>query len=180
MADSHNSAPPILLAIAGFDPCSGAGVSADLKTFAAHNTLRRRGGHSDHDSIHPGRFGSPHHAGANTLRAQLEALAGDLQIAAVKIGMLGGRGQCRSRRRFSDSAPAASRRPRSGNQAYRGSAELLDSAGVKYLRDELAHRPVVLTPNIAEAEILTGMSIAKVAAMKEAAGKSWWSWARKR
>ena len=29
--------PPILLTIAGFDPSCGAGVAADLKTFAAHN-----------------------------------------------------------------------------------------------------------------------------------------------
>ena len=32
-----NHAPPILLTIAGFDPSCGAGIAADLKTFAAHN-----------------------------------------------------------------------------------------------------------------------------------------------
>ena len=32
----HATAPPILLTIAGFDPCCGAGTAADLKTFAAH------------------------------------------------------------------------------------------------------------------------------------------------
>ena len=35
---NHNTpAPPILLTIAGFDPSGGAGIAADLKTFAAHN-----------------------------------------------------------------------------------------------------------------------------------------------
>ena len=35
MSNQYN-APPILLTIAGFDPSCGAGVAADLKTFAAH------------------------------------------------------------------------------------------------------------------------------------------------
>ena len=36
MGNGHNT-PPILLTIAGFDPTCGAGIAADLKTFAAHN-----------------------------------------------------------------------------------------------------------------------------------------------
>ncbi|MGC1256674.1 MAG: bifunctional hydroxymethylpyrimidine kinase/phosphomethylpyrimidine kinase, partial [Candidatus Acidiferrales bacterium] len=35
--NTSGHAPPILLTIAGFDPSCGAGVAADLKTFAAHN-----------------------------------------------------------------------------------------------------------------------------------------------
>ena len=34
---TNGSAPPILLTLAGFDPSCGAGIAADLKTFAAHN-----------------------------------------------------------------------------------------------------------------------------------------------
>ncbi len=37
MADSSGGTPLVLLTIAGFDPTTGAGVGADLKTFAAHN-----------------------------------------------------------------------------------------------------------------------------------------------
>ena len=37
MSEHTNHTPPILLTIAGFDPSCGAGVAADLKTFAAHN-----------------------------------------------------------------------------------------------------------------------------------------------
>ena len=82
--------PPILLTIAGFDPSCGAGVGADLKTFAAHNcygvaavtalTIQSTQGVRD---VHP----TP----SATLRAQLEMLLEDVTLAAVKIGMLANR-----------------------------------------------------------------------------------------
>jgi len=37
LSNHLNAAPPIVLAIGGFDPSAGAGVAADLKTFSAHN-----------------------------------------------------------------------------------------------------------------------------------------------
>src|ERR1700740_1554966 len=86
---SH-SAPPILLTIAGFDPSCGAGVAADLKTIAAHNcygiaAVTAITGQSTQGvrDVHP----TP----SATLRAQLDALADDCSIAAVKIGMLANR-----------------------------------------------------------------------------------------
>src|SRR5438045_650663 len=84
-------APPILLTIAGFDPSCGAGTAADLKTFAAHGcygvaaitslTVQNTQG-----------VESVHNTPSAELRAQLEALAKHCEIAAVKIGMLGNRG----------------------------------------------------------------------------------------
>jgi hydroxymethylpyrimidine/phosphomethylpyrimidine kinase len=167
---SSNSAPPILLAIAGFDPSSGAGVSADLKTFAAHNTYGVAAVTAITIQSTQG-VSAVHITPANTLREQLEALAGDVQIAAVKIGMLGSRANAvvvaefLQQRQFQQVVLDPVIKPTSG------SAELLDTAGVKFLREELAHRPLVLTPNVAEAEILSGMTISNVAAMKEAAQK---------
>src|ERR1700730_15888961 len=86
-----NATPPILLTIAGFDPSCGAGTAADLKTFAAHGcygvaaitalTVQNTQGVEDVQN-------TP----SAMLRAQLEALANDSDIAAVKIGMLGNRG----------------------------------------------------------------------------------------
>ena len=93
MSNGHNghAAPPILLSIAGFDPSCGAGTAADLKTFAAHGcygiaaitslTVQNTQG-----------VESVHNTPSAELRAQLEALAKDCEIAAVKIGMLGNRG----------------------------------------------------------------------------------------
>src|SRR5579863_851925 len=85
-----NAAPPILLTIAGFDPSCGAGTAADLKTFAAHGcygvaaitalTVQNTQGVED-----------VHIIPSATLRAELEVLSKDSNIAAVKIGMLGNR-----------------------------------------------------------------------------------------
>jgi hydroxymethylpyrimidine/phosphomethylpyrimidine kinase len=55
-------------------------------------------------------------------------------------------------------------RPTSGN------ADLLDAAGLKFVRDELLKRASVITPNMPEAEFLTGMEVKDLHGMK-AAGK---------
>src|SRR5277367_4613802 len=86
-----NATPPILLTIAGFDPSCGAGTAADLKTFAAHGCY----GVAAITSItvqNTQGVVAVHNTPSAELREQLEALAGDCEIAAVKIGMLGNRG----------------------------------------------------------------------------------------
>jgi hydroxymethylpyrimidine kinase/phosphomethylpyrimidine kinase len=166
----NNHTPPILLTIAGFDPSCGAGVGADLKTFAAHNcygvaavtalTVQSTQGVRD---VHP----TP----SATLRAQLDALADDCTIAAVKIGMLANRANASVVAEFLDKHNFAHvvldpvSRPTAGN------AELLDAAGLKFVRDELLKRASVITPNIPEAEFWTGIEIKDVAAMKAAGQK---------
>src|SRR5579859_7075703 len=79
---------PILLTIAGFDPSSGAGVTADLQTFAAHGcfgvacitalTVQSTKGVR---RVYP--------VSGKAVRETLFELAADLPITAVKIGMLG-------------------------------------------------------------------------------------------
>src|SRR5260370_1313811 len=78
-------APPILLTIAGFDPSCGAGTAADLKTFAAHGcygvaaitslTVQNTQG-----------VETVHNTPSAELRAQLDALVKDCDIAAVEMG----------------------------------------------------------------------------------------------
>jgi hydroxymethylpyrimidine/phosphomethylpyrimidine kinase len=50
-------------------------------------------------------------------------------------------------------------------------AELLDAGGIKYLATELLKRATVITPNVAEAEVLTGIPIKDLAGMEAAARK---------
>ena len=170
MSNHFRQAPPIVLTIAGFDPSAGAGVAADLKTFSAHNcygvaaitalTVQSTQG-----------VKSVHDTPASELRAQLDTLLEDVKIAAIKIGMLGHRGNAVVVAEFLDRAGIANivldpvMKPTSGN------ADLIDASGTKYLAEELLKRATVVTPNIAEAEFLSGIQIKDYAGMEAAARK---------
>jgi len=162
--------PPIILTIAGFDPSGGAGIAADLKTFAAHNcygvaavtalTVQNTQGVKS-ANITP----------ATLLRGQLEALLEDTVIAAVKIGMLGSKPNAVAVAEFLDRGKFAHVVLDPVARAQSGGAELIDGAGLKFLGEQLMKRATVVTPNIAEAELLTGLEIKDVPAMKAAAQK---------
>src|SRR5207245_9662080 len=101
--NGHNeSAPPILLTIAGFDPSCCAGTAADLKTFAAHGCYGVAAITSLTVQSTQG-VQTVHNTPSAELRAQLEVLANDCEIAAVKIGMLGNRGNAAVVAEFLDS-----------------------------------------------------------------------------
>src|SRR3981081_2237651 len=83
-----NEKQPVVLTIAGFDPSSGAGVTADIKTIAAHGcygiacitalTVQSTAGVRRITVLDPALVGET-----------LEELAADIRIAAVHLGMLG-------------------------------------------------------------------------------------------
>jgi len=164
-----NATPPILLSIAGFDPSCGAGTVADLKTFAAHGcygvaaitalTVQNTQAVEDVQN-------TP----SATLRAQLEVLAKDSEIAAVKIGMLGNRGNAAVVAEFLDAHKFAHVVHDPVMKSSTGT-ELLDSAGVKFIVAEFLKRSSVITPNVPEAEALTGMTIKDIADMEAVARK---------
>lgn len=165
-----NPLPAVLLTIAGFDPSCGAGVAADLKTFAAHNcygvaavtalTVQSTQG-----------VRAVHATPAAILRSQLETLAEDSTLGGVKIGMLANRANASVVAEFLDQHKFAHvvldpvSRPTAGN------TELLDAAGLKFVRDELLKRASVVTPNIPEAEFLTGLEVKDLNGMKAAGQK---------
>ncbi len=170
MSNHGRPAPPIVLTIAGFDPSAGAGVAADLKTFSAHNcygiaaitalTVQSTQG-----------VKSVHDTPAAELRAQLDALLEDKKIAAIKIGMLGHRGNAVVVADFLDCAGVANVVLDPLMKSTSGETDLIDTGGIKYLCEELLKRATVVTPNIAEAEILSGIQIKDYAAMEAAAHK---------
>jgi len=161
--------PPVLLTIAGFDPSAGAGIAADLKTFAAHNcygvaavtavTIQSTRGVKGVQPI-----------SAEVLRAQLEELLKDVPVAAVKIGMLGTRANVQvvaellEKKKFPFVVLDPVLKATSG-------LELLDAAGVKELSKRLLGLATVITPNIAEAAVLSGLEIKGEEGMKAAALK---------
>src|SRR5260370_7345423 len=166
----HLSSLPIVLTIAGFDPSCGAGIAADLKTLSANNcygvaaitalTVQSTQG-----------VKAVHVTPAATLRAQLDALAEDLNIAAVKIGMLGNRANAVAVAEFLDKANFSNVVLDPVVQATSGGPDLLDAGGVKYIADELMKRASVITPNVPEAVLLSGVEIKDLAGMEAAARK---------
>lgn len=166
---NHPTAPPILLTIAGFDPSCGAGVAADLKTFAAHGCY----GIAAITSLtvqNTMKVEAVHNTPSAELREQLEVLVSDCEIAAVKVGMLGNRGNAVVVAEFLD-AHKFSVVVHDPVMKSSSGAELLDTGGVNYIVAELLKRSTVITPNMPEAEILAGMTIKDVADMEAAARK---------
>jgi hydroxymethylpyrimidine/phosphomethylpyrimidine kinase len=161
--------PPILLTISGFDPSCGAGVAADLKTFAAYGcygvaaitslTVQNTQG-----------VAAVHNTPSAELREQLEVLAKDCEIAAVKIAMLGNRSNAAVVADFLDQHKFA-HVVHDPVMRSSSNSELLDAAGIKYLAAELLKRSTVILPNVVEAETLTGMIIKDVSDMEGAARK---------
>jgi hydroxymethylpyrimidine kinase/phosphomethylpyrimidine kinase len=163
------AAPPILLAIGGFDPSCGAGVAADLKTFAAQGCY----GIAAITSItvqNTQGVEAVHHTPSAELREQLEVLMKDSDIAAVKIGMLGNRANAVAVGEFLD-AHKFVHVVHDPVMRSSSDSELLDSFGVKYLATELLKRSSVITPNVPEAQALTGITIKDPSDMEAAARK---------
>lgn len=168
MSVHSNPTPPIVLTIAGFDPSAGAGIAADLKTFSAHNcygvaavtalTVQSTQG-----------VKSVHVIPAAQLRAQLDALLDDIKISTIKIGMLGHRASAEVVAEFLDRAAAVHVVLDPVIKPTSGDVELLDAAGERFLAEELMKRATVVTPNIAEAELLSGLTIRDFAGMEAAA-----------
>ena len=167
LSNATNAAPPIILIIAGFDPSCGAGVAADLKTVAAHNCygVAAVTALTVQSTLGVKTVYLPPSA---NLRAQIEALAEDVQIAAVKIGMLGNRANAHAVAEMLDQFkwPNVVLDPVIHSTS---GTELTDPSGAKYIRDELMKRTHLITPNVAEASHLLGMEISDLAAMEVAA-----------
>jgi hydroxymethylpyrimidine/phosphomethylpyrimidine kinase len=149
-----HSTHPIVLTIAGFDPCGGAGIAADLKTISANNcygvaavtalTVQNTQG-----------VKSVHITPAAELRAQIEWLLEDVTVAAVKIGMLGSKANAQVVAEILEQHKFAHVVLDPVAKAQSGGAPLVDNATLKFLAEDLMKRATVVTPNIAEAELLT-------------------------
>ncbi|MGO8813656.1 MAG: bifunctional hydroxymethylpyrimidine kinase/phosphomethylpyrimidine kinase [Terriglobia bacterium] len=169
MNQSINTAWPVVLSVAGFDPSAGAGIIADLKTFAAHNcygvaaitamTIQNSRGVS---SVHP--------VDPSVLRESILSVLSDGRVKALKIGMLYNQEIAEVVRETLDSNPSL---PAVLDPVVRSSNDfdLLDGGGMDFLRRELLSRATVVTPNLAEAAALAGMPVENLESMKAAARK---------
>ncbi len=158
---------PTVLTIAGSDPSGGAGIQADLKTIAAHELA----GLSVITSLtvqNTQAVQERHDVAPEVVAAQLASLLADGKPAAVKTGMLGND-------RLVATVARMLRRARVRNlvvdpviRPTRGRA-LLSREGVRVLQEKLLPLATVVTPNLREAEALSGVKIRKKADRARAA-----------
>jgi hydroxymethylpyrimidine/phosphomethylpyrimidine kinase len=154
------------LTIAGSDPSGGAGIQADLKTFhqfgvygeaaIALLTVQNTLGVSAIELI-PGRI----------IRQQIESVLGDIRPAAIKTGALGGEEaiQIVAELVLRFACPLVVDPVMVSTSGHR----LLAPEAERALHDLLLPRCTLVTPNIAEAQILSGASIANLQDAEEAA-----------
>jgi hydroxymethylpyrimidine/phosphomethylpyrimidine kinase len=159
--------PPVALTIAGSDSGGGAGIQADLRTFAA---LRAHGTSAITLITAQNTVGVSHlHLLPEpTIRAQIEAVCSDLAPAAAKTGALGAEPIIRLVADMLTQRPIPSLVVDPVMVSKHGDALLPDNA-VHALRAALLPLALVVTPNRFEAEHLTGRSVSGVESMKDAA-----------
>lgn len=156
-----------VLTIAGFDPSGGAGVLADCKTFAAFGCFGTAAITSLTAQNTVAVYGA-YHQSAEVLRAQLTPLVEDFSLAAVKTGMLP------TRETIEETAATIERHALPHvvvDPVIRSTSgyDLIDSVALAALRERLLPLADVITPNMAEAERLTGLPVKTLDEMKRAA-----------
>src|SRR6202167_2181702 len=161
--------PPIVLTIAGFDPSSGAGITADIKAIAAHEchgiacitalTVQSTQGVRRVEAVDP-----------QIISETLRQLFSDLPPAAVHIGMLGNERVSAVVADFLASAnlPHVVLDPILKSSS---GADLLNAAGTRFLLEKLVPLAEVITPNLDEAAALTGLPVTDLDEMHAAAAR---------
>ncbi len=160
---------PVMLSIAGFDPSSGAGVTADIKTAAAHgcfavtcvtaltvqNTLGVR-------RVEP--------VLGDVVSETLYELAQDFPISAVRVGMLGSGEVAEVVAAFLETTklPHVVLDPILKSSS---GADLLDQHGWDILKRRILPVSELVTPNLSEAAALTGLAVYDRSSMRAAAEK---------
>src|SRR6185295_5036770 len=153
--------PPRLLAIAGSDSGGGAGIQADLKTFAAHGAY----GMSAIAALtaqNTREVRAVHAAPPAFVAAQIDAVFEDLGVDGVKIGMLAGPElvlAVASRLRVHAAGPGGPPIVLDPVMVAKSGARLLAQEAVAALREELLPLATLVTPNLPELESLTGLPV---------------------
>ncbi len=160
---------PVVLTIAGFDPMGGAGVLADLKTFAAHGCY----GVAAITAVYP-ENSSPgqdvYAMEAPVFQSCLTSVLAGAGVRAVKVGLLATCAHAEAAASLLAANPAwpAVLDPVVFSISRR---ELVDAAGLELIRERLLRQATVITPNLLEAAALTGLRVENVDQMKAAAGR---------
>lgn len=146
---------PVVLSIAGSDSGGGAGIQADLKAFAAAGvhgttaitaiTVQNTVAVSAVQAVQP-----------EIIAGQIAAVAEDLGVDAVKIGMLGDATTIQTVATSLDALPAGTPVVHDPVMVAESGARLLELEAIDALRELILPRATVITPNLAEARALAG------------------------
>lgn len=169
MTQATSSVIPVALTIAGSDSGGGAGIQADLRTFAFHQvhgtsaitciTAQNTLGVNRVDALPP-----------DAVIAQIEAVVSDIGVQAAKTGMLLNQAII-SAVAQSLTALKLAHLVVDPVMVSRTGAQLIADDAIAALKSQLIPQATVLTPNRYEAEILAEMSIQTLADMQVAAQK---------
>jgi len=156
----------VLLTIGGSDPSAGAGIQADLKTFqvlGVYGVSVITSVTSQNTSSFISRFDLP----VEVIRSQIRAIIDDMQVALVKVGMVGGSDVIK----VIAEELSGLNTPLILDPVIRSSTDgaLLDELALEDLKKELVAHSYLVTPNIFEAEKLTNLRIRNIEAAKKAA-----------
>lgn len=155
-----------VLTIAGSDCSGGAGVQADLKTFSAHGTF----GMSVITSVvaeNTCKVISIHNVPIDVIKDQMDAVFTDIRPDAVKVGML-------SDKEVMDAVAEKLKQYQVTKAVIdpvmiaKGGCALMQEDALNTLIEEIIPLAYLLTPNIPEAETITGEEIRSIADMKKA------------
>ena len=164
---------PVALTIAGSDSGGGAGVQADLKTFAALG-VHGASAIACLTAQNPKRVLSVEPCSPKMLRQQIEAVFEALDPAAVKTGMLFSAQNISVVAKFFDSSKLIKKNLKlivDPVLISTSGAKLLQSAAIKVLTEKLLPLAALVTPNLDEAEILAGQKISSPEDLRSAARK---------
>jgi hydroxymethylpyrimidine/phosphomethylpyrimidine kinase len=157
------------LTIAGSDPTAGAGIQADLRTFASFDvsgtcaitaiTVQNATGVRQVFALAP-----------ELVVAQIDAVVDQHRVAATKIGMLGNAA-------IVDAVAGAIRRHGLANVvldpvlAASAGGALLEADAIPHLTSQLFPLAAVVTPNVSELQALTGAAVHDLRSLREAAAR---------
>ena len=157
MTTTSPQKPPVCMTIAGLDPSGGAGIVADIKTFSRFACFPTSVITSVTFQNTVGVFGAVHQ-NAESVRRQAEAVFDDLNVAALKTGVLPTAEIIET-----VAAMIAERNLRNVvvDPVVRSTSgfDLIDDAALRFLIEKLFPLADVITPNAPEAERITRISI---------------------
>jgi len=157
----------ILLSVAGYDPTAGAGVSLDLKVFQSlgYQGMGIVTSLTVQNTLGVKKIHCPH---ARFIWNQYCILRDEVEFSGVKVGMVGCKENINPVLRILADNPNT---PRIIDPVFKSSAGdwLLEKESIPIFMNKIRGRASLITPNLEEAELISGMKIGNVPEMKKAA-----------